>query len=67
LEFSSSISNNVDSYGYSWSLEAKTEVTNNQDSEVTAALAFANQHYHDSGGKAVGLEHAMAWAKYGEL
>ena len=67
LEFSSSISDNIDSWGYSWTLEAESEVTNNMDIGVTVAVAYTNWHYHDSGGKAVALEHAMAWAKHGEL
>jgi len=67
LEFSSSVSDNIDSYGYEWSLEAESEITNNMDIEAAAGLAYTNWHYHDSGGKSVALEHAMAWAKYGEL
>ncbi|CAL6300661.1 unnamed protein product [Bathycoccus prasinos] len=67
LEFSSSVSDNIDSWGYSWSLEAESEITNNMDIELTAAVAYTNWHHHDSGGKSVALEHAMAWAKYGEL
>jgi len=67
LEFSSSVSDNIDSYGYEWSLEAESEITNNMDIELTAAVVYTNWHYHDSGGKSVALEHAMAWAKYGEL
>jgi len=67
LEFSSSVSDNIDSWGYEWSLEAESEITNNMDIEAAAGLAYTNWHYHDSGGKSVALEHAMAWAKYGEL
>jgi surface protein len=67
LEFSSSVSENIDSWGYKWLLEAEPEITNNGDLEVTAGIAYTNWHYHDSGGKSVALEHAMVWAKYGEL
>ena len=48
LEFSSSVSDNIDSWGYSWSLEAESEITNNMDIELTAAVAYTNWHYHDS-------------------
>jgi len=67
LEFSSSISDNIDGWGYSWSLDGNSQITNNMNIDVTAALFHTNWKYHDSGGKAVGLEHAMAWSKYGNL
>ena len=67
LEFSTSISSNIDSYGYSWTLEAESQITNNMDTELSGFIAYSNWHFHDTGGKSVALEHAMAWAKYGEL
>jgi hypothetical protein len=67
LEFSSSISSNIDSWGYSWSFEAEAEISNKWDTSGSLSLATAEFNINDAHGKSASMEHAMAWAKYGDL
>ncbi|CAL6391806.1 unnamed protein product [Bathycoccus prasinos] len=67
LEFSSSIESNIDSYGYSWSMEAEGSVSASGDFSVALSVFEAEAELADTYGKSVGQEKAMAFAKYGEM
>ena len=67
LEFSSSIESNIDSYGYSWSMEAEGSVSASTDFNVGLSVFEANAELDDTYGKSVGQEKAMAFAKYGKM
>ena len=67
LQFSMASSENIDSFGYEWSLEAEaTGIENDAHAFGISVLgrSFANAV---SDSKSSGLTHAMAWAKYGNL
>merc|ERR1712159_929997 len=66
-QFSMASSENIDSFGYEWSLEAEaTGIENDAHAFGISVLgrSFANAV---SDSKSSGLTHAMAWAKYGNL
>jgi len=67
LEFTSSIESNIDSYGYSWSMEAEGSVSATGDFSVGLSFVEADAELADSYGKSIGQDRAMAFAKYGEM
>ena len=67
LEFTSSVSSNIDSDGYSWSIESEAMVTNNFDNEFTILFVEGGSHFHQGYGKTSSVEHASAWAKHGDI
>jgi len=67
LEFSSSVSSNIDSWGYEWTFEAESTVSNTLEIGGSLSIAHAGLNQGDSFGKSATIERAMAWAKYGDL
>ena len=67
MEFTSSVSSNIDSDGYSWSIESEAMVTNNFDNEFTILFVEGGSHFHQGYGKTSSVEHASAWAKHGDI
>ena len=67
LEFNSDVSSNIDSWGYSWSIEAEAVVENTYENEFTVSIVTGAKSSSNSKDTSVALEHAMAWAKYGNL
>ena len=67
LEFTSSVSSNIDSNGYSWSIESEAMVKNNFDNEFTIGFVEGGSHFHQGYGKTSSVEHASAWAKHGDI
>merc|ERR1712159_931627 len=66
-QFSMASSENIDAFGYEWSLEAEATGTRNDAHAFGISVlgrSFANAV---SDSKSSGLTHAMAWAKYGNL
>jgi len=67
LQFSMASSENIDSFGYEWSLEAEATGTMNDAHAFGISVlgrSFANAV---SDSKSSGFTHAMAWAKYCNL
>ncbi|CAL6314626.1 unnamed protein product [Bathycoccus prasinos] len=67
LEFSSSIESNIDSYGYSWSMEAEGSVSASTDFNMAVGVWELEAELADTYGKSIGQEKVLAWAKYGEM
>ena len=67
LEFSSSIESNIDSYGYSWSMEAEGSVSASTDFNMAYGVWELEAELADTYGKSIGQEKVLAWAKYGEM
>jgi len=67
LEFSSSIESNIDSYGYSWSMEAEGSVSASTDFNMAYGFWELEAEFADTYGKSIGQEKVLAWAKYGEM
>ena len=67
LEFSSSIESNIDSYGYSWSMEAEGSVSASTDFNMAVGFWELEAELADTYGKSIGQEKVLAWAKYGEM
>jgi len=67
MQFSSSISSNIDSSGESYTFEIEDEVANSANFEAVL-FGIAGEISGGSGGtKLISKERAMAWAKYGDL
>ena len=67
LEFSSSIESNIDSYGYSWSMEAEAGVSASFDFNLAYGFWELETELGDNYGKSIAEEKVLAWAKYGEM
>jgi len=67
MQFSSSISSNIDSSGESYTFEIEDEVSNSANLEFRVFGPLGEISGGSSGTKSVSKERAMAWAKYGDL
>ena len=67
LDFSSSVSSLIDSYGYSWTFSGDALVRTNHDTSASASWFTSEFEYHDIYGKDASIERAMAWGKHGDL
>ena len=67
LEFSSDVSSNIDSWGYSWEFETEGQKDLSVATHVALSLFYLDQGLDLMKGRLAQIEHAMAWAKYGNL
>ena len=67
LEFTSSIEDRIDGMGYGWNFKADAEAKTDVDMEFEIMIIEGKMDQTTLYGKNAGIEHVMAWAKYGEL
>ena len=67
LDFSSSVSSLIDSYGYSWTFSDDALVRTNYDVSGGASWLTAAFEYHDIYGKVASIERAMVLEKHGDF
>jgi len=67
LEFTSSIEDRIDGMGYGWNFKADAEAKTDVEMEYEIMIKEGAMDQTTLYGKNAGIEHAMAWAKYGEL
>jgi hypothetical protein len=67
LEFTSSIEDRIDGMGYGWNFKADAEAKTDVYMEYEIMIKEGAMEQTTLYGKNDGIEHVMAWAKYGEL
>jgi hypothetical protein len=67
LEFTSSIEDRIDGMGYGWNFKADAEAKTDINMEYEIMILEGAMDQTTLYGKNAGIEHAMTWAKYGEL
>ena len=67
LEFTSSIEDRIDGMGYGWNFKADAEGKTDVNMEYEIMIKEGAMEQTTLYGKNDGIEHVMAWAKYGEL
>ena len=67
LELTSSIEDRIDGMGYGWNFKADAEAKTDVSMEYEIMIKEGAMEQTTMYGKNDGIEHVMAWAKYGEL
>ena len=67
LEFAASISENIDSWGYKWSFEVDMSSSTDTSESHGISIHGWSDASSEAKSKSAEVEHAMAWAKYGNL
>jgi len=67
LEFSSDVTSNIDSWGYSWAFEYGGDIYEDLLLKIGLSAKEYEVDWQTKDEKSIALEHAMAWAKFGNL
>ena len=67
LEFAASTSENIDSWGYEWSFEVEMSSSSDMGESHGISIHGRSDASSEAKSKSAEVEHAMAWAKYGNL